>query len=138
MELLDLNWIGWIFSVVAGIALVLGILIMALHWASEETREHARKRLLEDIVLFAIWTLGLAGGIGVLQGMGWSRPVLELFCWTLMILLLMSSWSHFRRMPPPRNMRALQMALFVMPVVVFCIATIVTLRSETAFRVLSG
>ncbi len=138
MELLDLNWIGWIFSVVAGLALVLGILITALHWASEATREHARTRVLEDIVLFAIWALGLVGGIGVLHGMGWSRPVLELFCWTLMILLLMSSWSRFREMPPPRNIRALQMALFVMPVVAFCIATIVTLRGETAFRVLSG
>ena len=138
MELLGLDWIGWIFSVVSGIALVLGILITALHWASEATREHARKRVLEDIVLFAIWVLGLAGGIGVLHGMGWSRPVLELFCWTLMILLVMSSWSRFREMPRPRNMRALQMALFVMPVVALCIATIVTLRSETAFRMLSG
>ena len=138
MELLSLDWIGWIFSVVSGIALALGTLIAALHWASETTREHARKRALEDIVLFAIWVLGLAGGIGVLAGKGWSRPALELFCWTLMLLIVMSSWSRLREMPGPRNMRALQMALFVMPVVVFCIATIVTLRSETAFRVLSG
>ncbi len=138
MELLGLDWIGWIVSVVSGFALALGILITALHWASETTREHARKRVLEDIVLFAIWVLGLAGGVGVLADKSWSRPALELFCWTLMILLVMSSWSRLREMPPPRNMRALQLALFVMPVVVFCIATIVTLRGETALRALSG
>jgi hypothetical protein len=74
----------------------------------------------------------------VLNGKAWSRPALEFFCWTLMVLLLMSCWSWLRTAPRPRNLRAIQMALFVMPVVAFCIATIVTLRSEAALRVLSG
>lgn len=138
MDLLSLELVGWLFSITSGIALVLGILIVGLYCASEGMRQYLAKRVVEDAVLFAIWSLGLAGGIGVLLGKVWSRPVLELFCWTLMVLLLMSCWSRLRTAPAPRNMRALQLALFVMPVVAFCIATIVTLRSEAALRVLAG
>ena len=138
MELLNLGLIGWLFSVLSGIALALGALIVGLYCAREGAREYLAKRVLDDTVLFAIWVLGLAGGIGVLLGRAWSRPVLELFCWTLMVLLLMSCWSRLRAAPPPRNMLAIQLALFVMPVVAFCVATIFTLRSETALRVLSG
>jgi len=138
MELLNLELIGWLISIVSGIALALGMLIVGAHCARVGVREYVTKRVLEDAVLFIIWMMGLAGGIGLLQTKAWSRPVVELFCWTLMVLLVMSSWSNLRAAPRPRNMRALQLALFVMPVVVFCIATIVTLRSETAFRLLSG
>ena len=138
MDLLSLDLIGWIFSVASGIALAIGILIIGLYYWRDETRGLVRKRVLEDAVLVCIWLLGLAGGVGVLLGKAWSRPALELFCWTLMVLLLMSCWSRLRAAPPPRNMRAIQLALFVMPVVAICIATILTLRSETALRVLSG
>jgi hypothetical protein len=138
MDLLSLDLIGWIFSVASGIALALGLLIIGLYFSRDETRGIVRKRVLEDVVLFFIWILGFAGGVGVLLGKAWSRPALEFFCWTLMVLLLMSCWSRLREAPPPRNMRAIQMALFVMPVVAICIATILTLRSETALRVLSN
>ena len=138
MDLLNLGLIGWLYSVLSAIALALGALIVGLYCAREGVREYLARRLLDDAVLFAIWVLGLAGGIGVLLGKAWSRPALELFCWTLMVLLLMSSWSRLRAAPPPRNMRAIQLALFVLPVVAVCIATIVTLRGETAQRVLSG
>jgi len=138
MDLINLELIGWLVSIASGIALALGMLIVGAYCARVGVRDYVAKRVLEDAVLFLIWMTGLAGGIGVLQGKAWSRPALELFCWTLMVLLVMSGWSNLRAAPPPRNMRALQLALFVMPVLVFCIATIVTLRSETAFRVLSG
>jgi len=138
MDLLNLELIGWLFSVVSGIALALGVLIVGLYCAREGAREYIAKRVLEDGVLFLIWFLGLAGGVGVLLGKAWSRPALELFCWTLMVLLLMSCWSRLRAAPSPRNMLGLQLALFVMPVVAFCVATIFTLRSEAALRALSG
>ena len=138
MELLNLQLIGWLFSVVSGIVLGLGILIVGLYYAREGTRGYVAKRALDEAVLFVIWLLGLAGGVGVLLGKAWSRPALELFCWTLMVLLMMSCYSRLRAMPTPRGMRAVQLALFVLPVVAVCIATIVTLRSETALRVLSG
>ena len=138
MDLLNLGLIGWLFSVGSGIALALGIVIMSVHYIRPGRSGRLGERALEDTVLFAIWLLGLAGGVGVLLGKAWSRPALELFCWTLMILLLLSCWSRLRVAPPPRNMRALQMALFVMPVMAVCIATILTLRSETSLRVLAG
>jgi len=138
MDLLGLELIGWLFSAVSGIVLAFGVLVVCLYYAREGMRGYVAKRALEEAVLFFIWFLGLAGGVGVLLGRAWSRPALELFCWTLMVLLLMSCWSRLRATPPPRNMLGLQLALFVLPVVAFCIATIVTLRGETAYRVLSG
>lgn len=138
MDLLSLALIGWLFAVGSGIALAVGALIIGLQYSREGGRRQLRRRLLEDLTLFAIWVLGLAGGIGVLLEQAWSRPALEFFCWTLMVLLLMSCWSSLRAAPPPRNMRALSMALFVLPVFAVCIATILTLRGETAARVLSG
>ena len=137
MDLLDIELIGWLFCVGSGLALALGVLIMSMHYVRQGTIRSSGQRMLEDAVLFAIWLLGLAGGAGVLHGKAWSRPALELFCWTLMILMLMSCWSQLR-IAPKRNMRAIQMALFVLPVVAVCIATILTLRSETALRLLSG
>lgn len=138
MDLLGLDLIGWLFSICSATALALGIAIMGMHYRSDEGRKYLRNRILDDVLLFAIWLTGLAGGIGVLLGKAWSRPVLELFCWTLLVLLLMSCWSRLRAAPPPRNMQAIRMALFVLPVMAVCIATIVTLRGETAFRVLAG
>jgi hypothetical protein len=139
MDLLDLELIGWLFSVGSGIALALGIWItIGLHYSGEGARKPLGKRVLEDSPLFGIWLLGLVSGIGVLLGNSWSRPALELFCWTLMILLLMSCWSRLRLAPPPRTMLALSLALFAMPVIAVCVATILTLRSEAALRVLSG
>ena len=138
MDLLSLSLIGWLFSVGSGIALALGTVIVALHYGRKEGRAQLGRRALEELALFAIWLLGLAGGVGVLLGKSWSRPALELFCWTLMVLLLLSCWSRLREAPPPRGLRAVSMALFVTPVVAVCIATIVTLRSDSAARVLTG
>jgi hypothetical protein len=139
MNLLDLEVIGWLFSVASGIALALGIwFIFTVHYGGAGTRKPLAKRILEDALLFVIWSLGLAGGAGVLLGKAWSRPVLELFCWTLMILLLLSCWSRLRVAPPPRAILGLSMALFVSPIVAVCIATILTLRSEAALRLLGG
>lgn len=139
MDLLNLDLIGWLFSVGSGLALVFGIwLIVGIHLRDEMARKELAARVIDDSLLFGIWILGLAGGIGVLLDKSWSRVVLELFCWVLMVLLLMSSWSRLRLAAPPRAMLALSMALFVLPVMAVCVATILTLRSETAQRVLSG
>ena len=77
MELLPLELIGWLYSVGAGIALAFGAwLIMGLHFSGVDARRQLASRVLDDSLLFGIWILGLAGGIGVLQGKSWSRPVL--------------------------------------------------------------
>ena len=55
-----------------------------------------------------------------------------------MILVFLSAWTRLRAAPPPRTTLVLSLALFVLPVVVICVATIFTLRSETAVRTLAG
>lgn len=139
MELLPIGLIGWIYALGSGLALTLGAwLIISIHLKHPEARKQLAARVLDDTLLFGIWILGLAGGIGVLYDKAWSRAVLELFCWVLMILVFLSSWQRWRVAPPPRGMLLLSLVLFVVPIVAFCIATILTLRSEGAMQRLVG
>jgi hypothetical protein len=139
MDVLPLDVVGWLYTVSCGVALLLGAwLTIGARKLGGKTRDELAARLLEDFLLFSIWLLGLGGGIGVLVGKGWSRPALELFCWVLMILLAMSAMKRFRAMPRPRLIPGLSLVVFVAPVIVVCVATILTLRGETALRVLSG
>jgi hypothetical protein len=139
MELLPIALIGWLYTVGAGLALALGAwLIVGIHLKQPDARRQLAARALDDMLLFGIWILGLAGGIGVLMEKSWSRPVLELFCWTLMLLAILSAWSRWRATPPPRATLGLSLTLFVVPIIAICVATILTLRSEAALRTLSG
>jgi len=139
MDLLSLPLVGWLYVTACAAALGLGIwLTVGLHFSGEEARRQLAERVLDDSLLFAIWIMGLAGGIGVLLEKSWSRWLLELFCWVLIVLVCLSSFSRWRAAPPPRGFLAVSMALFALPLAAFCIATILTLRSETAQRVLAG
>ena len=79
-----------------------------------------------------------SGGLGVLLEKSWSRWVLELFCWVLIFLCFMSGYGRWRALPPPRGLLVLSMVLFFVPVLLVCAATILTLRGETALKVLVG
>ena len=139
MDLLDLSLIGWLYSIGSGLALAAGMwLVVAIYLHDEAARKELAARVLENSLLFGIWILGVAGGAGVLLGKSWSRPVLEFFCWVLMALLSLSAFGRWRAAPPPRTLFALSLATFVLPVIAVCVATIVTLRGETALRILSG
>jgi hypothetical protein len=139
MDVLDLALVGWLFSVGSGLALAVGMwLIIGLHRSGEDVRKRLAERVIDDSLLFGIWILGFAGGVGVLMEKSWSRWALELFCWALMVLVLLSAFSRWRAAPPPRGLLALSLALFVVPLAALCGATILTLRGETALRVLSG
>lgn len=139
MDVLNLSLVGWLFSLGAGLAIGVGAwLIVQLHRSGEGVRKHLAERVLDDSLLFGIWILGLAGGIGVLLEKSWSRWALELFCWTLIVLTLLSAFNRWRAAPPPRGLLALSLALFVLPIAAVCAATILTLRGETALRVLTG
>jgi hypothetical protein len=139
MEVLPLEVIGWLFTIGCGLALLAGVWLTAgLQGSGPEARRALAEHLLEDLILFSLWLLGLAGGVGVLLGKGWSRPALELFCWTLIVLLVLSAVRRLRAVTPPRVMLGLSLAAFIAPVIVFCIATILTLRSEAALKQLSA
>jgi len=130
MEPLSLTVIGWLYTILCAVALALGSwLVIGVHFSGEEARNQLAKRVIEDAVLFGIWTLGLAGGIGVLLEKSWSRPVLELFCWVLLVLVTLTAISRFRAAVPPRATLGLSLTLFVFPVAALCAATIYTLRA---------
>jgi hypothetical protein len=139
MNLLPLPFIGWLFTLGSAIALLLGAwLVIGIHFSGETARGELARRAFEDAVLFGIWILGLAGGIGLLLGKSWSSRVLELFCFVLIVLASLTAWQRYRATPPPRGMLVVSLVLFLVPLVAVCIATILTLRSETALRALAG
>jgi len=139
MDLLPLPLIGWLFTLGSAAALLLGAwLVIGVHFSGEKARGELARRAFEDAVLFGIWILGLAGGVGVLLGRSWSRGVLELFCVVLIVLASLTAWQRYRATPPPRGTLTISLALFLVPLVAVCIATILTLRSETVLRALAG
>lgn len=131
MDALPLPLIGWLYTVVCASALALGAwLVIGVHFSGEDARKQLASRVIDDAILFGIWILGLAGGIGILLGKAWSAVVLEFFCWVLMVLVVMAAVSRFRAAEPPRITLGLSLALFVVPVLAFSGATIYTLRAS--------
>ena len=129
MAPLSLPVIGWLFTILSAIALAFGAwLVIGVHYSGEDARRQLASRTMDDLVLFGIWILGLAGGIGVLLGTSWSRPVLEFFCWVLMVLVTLVAISRFRAAPRPRGTLGISLAMFVVPVLALCGATIYSLR----------
>src|SRR2546425_491626 len=84
---------------------------------------------------YAIWVLGLSGGIGVIRLQPWGRYLLELFCWALIVLLLLSGASRFYALKrenehgdPVNWLGAIAgITLLLIPVLAICAATIVAL-----------
>jgi hypothetical protein len=147
MMQLPLGFIGWFFTLFSVAALALGaMLIIAILGAGEKQRNTLTFTFWNDALLAGIWVLGLAGGIGVIRLEAWGRTLLELFCWALVVLILLSAATRLYTLSRPREgeppvnwLAAIAGAtLVVVPIVVICAATIVTLRSpETlaAFQV---
>src|SRR6266853_471859 len=65
---LALAFIGWFFTLTSAGALVLGAALIAmLANAGDLQRRYLSYSIWNDLVLAAIWALGLAGGIGVIR-----------------------------------------------------------------------
>ncbi|MGH8682946.1 MAG: hypothetical protein ACREVS_20930 [Burkholderiales bacterium] len=143
---LPLPFIGWFFTVASLLALGLGaVVIMSLHKAGELERRILSRTAWNDVALFGIWFLGLAGGIGVIALKPWGRHILEFFCWTLIVLVALSAATRLyglkrQRTVEPVNWLPAVAGLLVVaiPVVAICAATIVTLRSEAVRQAFSG
>ncbi len=144
MMQLPLGFIGWFFVLFSAAALILGaVLIFAIATAKEGQRQYLTFSFFNDVLLAGIWVLGLAGGIGVIRLEPWGRYLLELFCWALVVLILLSAATRLytlsrpREGEPPVNWIAAVAGatLVVVPVVVICAATIVTLRSPETMAV---
>jgi hypothetical protein len=143
---LSLAFIGWFFTLTSVGALVFGgLLVLMLVRAGDLERRYLSYSIWNDLVLAAIWVLGLAGGIGVIRLQPWGRYLLELFCWALIVLLLLSAASRLYALrepqagqPPVNWLGAIAgITLILIPVLAICAATIVTLRSPEAMKAFS-
>jgi predicted membrane channel-forming protein YqfA (hemolysin III family) len=141
VQALPLPVIGWTYTIVCGAALLFGAwIVVGLHLQGEEARRQLARSVLEDVLLFGIWILGFAGGVGVLLAKSWSRPLLEFFCWVLAVMTIFSAFTRLRQSmaAESRGTLVLSLALFAGSIVAVCGATIYTLRSPEALRALSG
>ena len=143
---LSLAFIGWFFTLASAGALVLSAaLVGTLLKSGDLSRRYLSYSFWNDLVLGAIWVLGLAGGIGVIRLQPWGRYLLELFCWALIVLALLSAATRLYALkrpeanaPPTNWLGAIAgVTLVVLPLVAICAATIVTLRSPEAMKAFS-
>jgi hypothetical protein len=143
---LSLTFIGWFFTLIPAAALLLGAgLIFILATAGDLQRRYLGYSIWNDLVLAAIWVLGLAGGIGVLRLEPWGRYLTELFCWALIVLVLLSAATRLYALRQEANQGApvnwlgaiTGVTLILIPVLAICAATIVTLRSPDAMKAFS-
>jgi hypothetical protein len=141
---LPLAFIGWFFAMFSAAALVLGVVfILALARADEPQRKYLTFSFWNDALLAGIWVMGLAGGIGVIRLEPWGRSLLELFCWALIVLAVLSAATRLYALRQPREgeppvnwVGAIAgVTLIVVPIVAVCAATIVTLRSPETMQV---
>ncbi|HMH18986.1 MAG TPA: hypothetical protein VK572_12660 [Burkholderiales bacterium] len=144
---LPLVFIGWFFTLLSVGALAFGgLLVLMLLRAGDLERRYLAYSFWNDALLAGIWGLGLAGGIGVLRLQAWGRYLLELFCWGLIVLLLLSAATRLYAVarerdpeaPPVNWLGAVAgVTLIVVPILAICAATILTLRSPEALKVFS-
>lgn len=126
--------IGWLFLAVTAIGLLAGAYVVAaLSRADDETRKHLAGNAWTEMVMFGIWVAGFAGSIGVLMARPWGRGLLELFCWVLIILCLITAAQRSLHAWRTDQRQALvAIALFMVPIVLACGAAILELRGEAA------
>lgn len=147
MEPLPLAVVGWLFAGLSVVALAMGALtIIAMHRAGETERQLLSRTVVNDVLLFGIWVLGLAGAIGVLRLESWGRGLLEFFCWVLIPLAAFSAVSRLvaaRRQADAEGVRmqwvpAIAGVMVVaFPLIVLAGAAIHSLRSEMAQQAFS-
>ena len=146
MELLSLRFIGWFFTLVTAAALLIGAAILfMLFRGGDLARRYAEQSLWNDLNLLAIWTAGLLGGIGVLREQSWALWVLEFFCWVLCVLVLMSGAHRLVALKRAAGQAGVNwvtaiagVLVVALPILAFCGATILTLRSDAARQTLTG
>ncbi len=141
MPELSIIFIGWFFSAISLVVLTVGgMMLMHLYKTGRLSGAYLQERGAQEIVLIAIWLVGLAAGAGVIYHHGWSQWLLEYFCWVLIVLVVLSGstrMANLKKDVPDISRRAffnslLGVLMFVLPVVLFCAATIFSLRGDEA------
>jgi len=141
MEALPLNFIGWFYTIACALVIAGGAVILLFLQVSDQlTTRYKNYSIWNDIMLMVIWAIGLGGGIGILQRSVWGQFLLQLFCWMLIALV---STSGATRLYTLRKLGGdvtrqdwlnslIGVVLVVVPIVLFCLGTILSLRTEEA------
>lgn len=147
MPELSITFVAWFFMIASTVALVVGaFLITALMRAEESVRKVLANHAWNEMLLFGIWIMGFISSWGLLGRNEWGRDMLELFCWVLAALVFLTGITRLRQMraqlrqgvPVNVNAGILGVVLFVVPILLFCWGSIVTLRSDQARAWISG
>lgn len=144
---LPIPFIGWFYALASGIVVAIGAAIFGFLYTTGRLKmRYEQYSVWNDVLLLGLWTVGLVGGIGVIETREWSRWVLEFFCWALVALTLLSSGTRIYQLMkmgdqvPMRDFVVATISVLCMavPIVVFCAATVITLRSSAAANALTG
>ena len=87
----------------------------------------------------------MMGGIGVLREKSWALWLLELFCWVLCVLVIMSGAHRLVALKRAAGETRVNwvsavagIVVVALPILAICGATILTLRSDVAKQTLTG
>ena len=141
MDSFSLDFIGWFYTFACSAALAAGAAIFAfLYTRGQLTVRYKEYSIWNDVMLMVIWAIGLVGSLGVLDRSMWGQMLLQLFCWMLIALVCTSAatrlytlkklgrgltqtdWTHI----------VVGLLLLVIPIVIFCLTTIMSLKTDEA------
>lgn len=142
MLLLPIPLIGWVYTVAGLAALLLGASLLTLMYKADKLpRRNVDYSVWNDIILLGVWGIAFLAGMGLLNNKSWGPTLLEYFCWVLIVLTAVNAATRIRIMKAkfdqdpgggtfhwPAVIGGAM--LVVIPVTVFCAATIYTLRDE--------
>ena len=95
LDTFDLDFIGWFYATACGIVILFGLAVFALLYARGIIKERYKDyNILNDVMLLMIWVIGFGGAMGVIDRSQWGQFLLQLFCWMLIALVVLSAASR--------------------------------------------
>ena len=140
-DTLSLDFIGKFYAIICGAVVLFGLAIFAWLYVTGNLKSRYKDySIFNDIMLLAIWVIGFGGAWGVLQLDPWGQFLLQLFCWMLIALVMLSAGSRLYTVHKLGHnvsrgewvRMGASLAAFVLPIIFFSAATILTLRSDEA------
>jgi hypothetical protein len=141
LQSFSLDFIGWFYTVACAIAIAIGGAIFAFLYVNGQIATRYKDySILNDVMLLVIWVIGLIGALGVLDRSQWGQFLLQLFCWMLIALVSTSGATRLytlKKLHKTLTRRdwlhsLIGVVLVVLPIVVFCLGTIMSLRTDEA------
>jgi hypothetical protein len=141
MDGFSLDFIGWFYVIACSLAILGGAgILLFLKSRNQLQVRYKDYSIWNDVMLMVIWAIGLGGSLGVLDRSVWGQWLLQLFCWMLIALVTTSGATRLYTLRKLAGgltradwMNSVIGVIFVIvPIVMFCLATIMSLRTEEA------